>query len=147
MLLRLLLLPLHAVQGWSDPPNLRHPSAGHPSDSLPACSQPSNENLQIRVAMQAMPMYALLPTVTDFIVEKEWTLAYPRVDDVGLLWYIVYFVAYMTLVEFGVYWMHRLLHEIRPLYNLLHCYHHIYNKQHTLSPFAGVCLQLSERRS
>ena len=75
--------------------------------------------------------------MTDFIVERGYTLAYPRVDDVGLLMYVVYFFAYMALVEIGVYWMHRLLHDIKPLYQGLHVYHHIYNKQHTLSPFAG----------
>lgn len=88
--------------------------------------------------MLAMPMYGLLPTITDYIVESGWTRAYPRVDDVGLAAYIAYFVLYMTLVEFGVYWMHRSLHDIKPLYKLLHCYHHIYNKEHTLSPFAGT---------
>jgi len=93
---------------------------------------------QIRVASLAMPMYAMLPTVTDVIVESGWTRSYPRVDDVGLPLYVGYFFVYMLVVEFGVYWMHRLLHEIRPLYDMLHAYHHIYNKQHTLSPFAGL---------
>ena len=87
-----------------------------------------------------MPLYALLPTVTDVIIESGWTRSYPRVDDVGLLLYVGYFFVYMLVVEFGVYWMHRLLHEIKPLYNVLHSYHHVYNKQHTLSPFAGVTL-------
>lgn len=94
--------------------------------------------VQIWVASVAMPMYALLPTVTDVIVESGCTKAYPRVDDVGLPLYILYFFVYMTIVEFGVYWMHRLLHEIKPLYKILHSYHHVYNKQHTLSPFAGT---------
>nr|GMD79009.1 delta(7)-sterol-C5(6)-desaturase-like isoform X1 [Ipomoea batatas] len=40
-------------------------------------------------------------------------------------------------VEFGIYWMHRELHDIKPLYKYLHATHHIYNKQNTLSPFAG----------
>ena len=81
--------------------------------------------------------------MTDFIVERGYTLAYPRVDDVGLSLYVVYFFVYMTLVEIGVYWMHRLLHDIKPLYQALHVYHHIYNKQHTLSPFAGMRRQPS----
>ncbi|XP_019179077.1 PREDICTED: delta(7)-sterol-C5(6)-desaturase-like isoform X2 [Ipomoea nil] len=41
-------------------------------------------------------------------------------------------------VEFGIYWMHRELHDIKPLYKYLHATHHIYNKQNTLSPFAGL---------
>ena len=30
--------------------------------------------------------------------------------------YLAYFAMYMALVEFGIYWMHRLLHDIRPGY-------------------------------
>lgn len=36
--------------------------------------------------------------------------------------------------------MHRELHDIKPLYKYLHATHHIYNKQNTLSPFAGNVL-------
>nr|DAD35403.1 TPA_asm: hypothetical protein HUJ06_006043 [Nelumbo nucifera] len=32
----------------------------------------------------------------------------------------------------------RELHDIKPLYKYLHATHHIYNKQNTLSPFAGL---------
>lgn len=51
--------------------------------------------------------------------------------------YFVYLAVYLALVEFGIYWMHRELHDIKPLYKWLHATHHIYNKQNTLSPFAG----------
>ncbi|KAF2577154.1 hypothetical protein F2Q68_00002564, partial [Brassica cretica] len=67
--------------------------------------------LQIHVAMKAMPCYTLLPTVSEYMIES---------------------------VEFGIYWMHRELHDIKPLYKHLHATHHIYNKQNTLSPFAGL---------
>lgn len=52
--------------------------------------------------------------------------------------YVVYFFTYMLSVEFFVYWAHRLLHEIKPGYKWLHYIHHKYNKEHTLSPFAGL---------
>ena len=42
--------------------------------------------------------------------------AYSRVSDVGLAAHIACFVAFMTCVEFGVYWAHRLLHDIRQGY-------------------------------
>ena len=34
----------------------------------------------------------------------------------GIGAYLAYFALYMALVEFGIYWMHRLLHDIRPGY-------------------------------
>ena len=50
----------------------------------------------------------------------------------------LYFVLYMASVEFGVYWNHRLLHEIKWAYQWLHRPHHVFNKEHTLSPWAGL---------
>lgn len=93
---------------------------------------------QIKVSLKAMPLYTLLPTVTEFAAEKGWTMAYPRVMNVGLLMHLVYFVLFMTSVEFGIYWMHRGLHDIPWAYRVLHHDHHKYNKEHTLSPFAGL---------
>ena len=63
--------------------------------------------------MGSMPGYAVLPAVTEAIVEAGWTRAYPRIADVGALRHALYFAAYMVCVEFCVYWMHRLLHDIR----------------------------------
>jgi len=93
---------------------------------------------QMKVATLAMPLYALLPAITEAIVERGWTLSYSRISDVGMPMYILYFVLYMTSVEFFVYWQHRLLHDIRVGYQYLHHIHHKYNKEHTLSPFAGL---------
>lgn len=94
---------------------------------------------QIYVTMQAMPLYTLLPTLSEYMVERGWTRSYARVGEVGLLKYLLFFALYMVIVEFGIYWMHRGLHDVRPLYKSLHATHHIYNKQDTLSPFAGIC--------
>ncbi|XP_054782821.1 delta(7)-sterol-C5(6)-desaturase-like [Prosopis cineraria] len=94
--------------------------------------------LQIYVAMRAMPWYSLLPTLSEYVVENGWTKCFPRSSHVGWLAYLVYITVYLVIVEFGIYWMHRELHDIKPLYKYLHATHHIYNKQNTLSPFAGL---------
>ncbi|KAK9824011.1 hypothetical protein WJX72_006951 [[Myrmecia] bisecta] len=93
---------------------------------------------QIKVAHMAMPLYAMLPSVTEWAIERGWTLVYTRIDDVGLPRHLLYFALYMTSVEFFVYWMHRLLHDVKIGYRWLHHIHHKYNKEHTLSPFAGL---------
>lgn len=94
--------------------------------------------LQMYVAMKAMPWYTLYMTVSEYLVESGWTRCYPRISDIGLKAYIGYLLIYLVIVEFGIYWVHRLLHDIKPLYKYLHATHHIYNKQNTLSPFAGL---------
>ncbi|KAL0720043.1 hypothetical protein Bca4012_069367 [Brassica carinata] len=94
--------------------------------------------LQIYVAMKAMPWYTLLPTVSEYMIESGWTRCYSRVGEVSWILYFVSIATYLVLVEFGIYWMHRELHDIKPLYKYLHATHHIYNKQNTLSPFAGL---------
>ncbi|KAK2077821.1 hypothetical protein QBZ16_004669 [Prototheca wickerhamii] len=93
---------------------------------------------QMRVASMAMPLYALLPACNEFFIEKGWTLVYSRVSDYGLAWHVVNFWVYMICVEYFVYWSHRLLHDIKWGYRWLHHIHHKYNKEHTLSPFAGL---------
>ena len=93
---------------------------------------------QIKVSLGALPMYSFLPALCENIVERGWTLAYVRVDEYGWANYLFYFFAYMAFVEFGVYWNHRLLHDLRFGYDKLHYIHHKYNKENTLSPFAGL---------
>ena len=63
--------------------------------------------------MLSMPLYSMLPAVAEFCVEQGWTRSYSRISDVGLGWYLTYFVLYMTCVEYFVYWMHRGLHDIK----------------------------------
>lgn len=99
--------------------------------------------LQMYVAMKAMPIYTALPTVSEYMIENGWTRCFARISDVGWFSYTLYLCIYLVLVEFGIYWMHRELHDIKPLYKYLHATHHIYNKQNTLSPFAGESLYTS----
>lgn len=94
--------------------------------------------LQIIVTMKAMPWYCTLPTISEYMVEKGWTKCFAGISEVGWPAYLVYVILYLVLVEFGIYWVHRGLHDIKPLYKHLHTTHHIYNKQNTLSPFAGM---------
>lgn len=96
--------------------------------------------LQIGVAMKAMPWYCALPTISEYMIEHGWTKCYSRISDVGWIPYFCYTIIYLVIVEFGIYWMHRELHDIKLLYKYLHATHHIYNKQNTLSPFAGKFL-------
>lgn len=94
--------------------------------------------LQIWVSMKGMPIYVSLPTLSEYMIERGWTRCYLNIDDVGVLSYILLTFLYLALVEFGIYWMHRGLHDVKPLYKWLHATHHIYNKENTLSPFAGL---------
>ncbi|KAJ8761795.1 hypothetical protein K2173_004609 [Erythroxylum novogranatense] len=94
--------------------------------------------LQIYVAMKAMPFYCALPTLSEFMIENGWTKCFSTISEVGWFTYILYSVSYFVLVEFAIYWMHKGMHDIKPLYKYLHATHHTYNKQNTLSPFAGL---------
>ncbi|KAB1671239.1 hypothetical protein ERO13_A07G072300v2 [Gossypium hirsutum] len=107
---------------------------------VPKDAIPTNKAmlLQIYVAMKAMPWYCALPSLSEYMIENGWTKCYDRVGEVGWLPHLLYLSLYLVFVEFGIYWMHRELHDIKPLYKYLHATHHIYNKQNTLSPFAGL---------
>eukprot|EP00238_Polyblepharides_amylifera_P004746 CAMPEP_0196586820 /NCGR_PEP_ID=MMETSP1081-20130531/55700_1 /TAXON_ID=36882 /ORGANISM="Pyramimonas amylifera, Strain CCMP720" /LENGTH=325 /DNA_ID=CAMNT_0041908825 /DNA_START=106 /DNA_END=1083 /DNA_ORIENTATION=+ len=93
---------------------------------------------QIKVSCSAIPLYTLLPPLSEWMIKQGWTLVYGRVASQGWGVYGVYFLLYMASVEFGVYWMHRKLHELKLGYKFLHATHHIYNKENTLSPMAGL---------
>ncbi|KAK9835622.1 hypothetical protein WJX74_004446 [Apatococcus lobatus] len=93
---------------------------------------------QLKVANVSMPLYAVLPAVTEWVMEQGWTRAYTRIDSIGVGKYWMYFALYMTSVEFFVYWMHRGLHEVKQGYRWFHFIHHKYNKENSLSPFAGL---------
>lgn len=109
------------------------PSLSH-NHNIP---QPAH-SINPQVSVKALPMYSALPAFNEMIAEHGWTRAYARLSDVGLGTYVGYMALYMLLVEFGVYWMHRSLHEIPWAYKHIHATHHKYNKENTLSPFAGL---------
>jgi len=103
-------------------------------DAMPGAADMAE---QIKVSMAALPLYSLLPALSEWMMEQGWTKAYPRVGEYGLPAFAAQFVVYMAGVELGVYWMHRSLHS-GWAYRYLHTTHHKYNKEHTLSPFAGL---------
>ena len=93
---------------------------------------------QALVSCKAIPLYTLLPPLSEHLILSGWTKCYGRLAGVSPLLYCAQVALYMLSVEFGVYWQHRKLHEIKWLYTALHRIHHVYNKDHTLSPFAGL---------
>ena len=128
----------------SPPPNTRADprvsvSAGYPNPQLVG-KHPSWEAMraQVVVSCKAIPLYTLLPPLSEHLILSGYTRAYGRISSVGLPLYLCHVALYMLSVEFGVYWMHRKLHEVKWAYSWLHRIHHVYNKENTLSPFAGL---------
>jgi Delta7-sterol 5-desaturase len=102
---------------------------------------PSNETIthQMWLAQRSLLVYAMLPIISEVLIEKGYTRAYFYVDQVGG-WetYVAYFLAYLTLVEIGIYWMHRSLHTSPWLYQNIHKPHHKYMRKETLTPWASI---------
>jgi len=94
---------------------------------------------QVQLAQASMFLYAALPVFSEWLIESGWTLCYFDVAEVGG-WpqYAAFTLLYLALVEVGIYWMHRTLHENKWLYKHVHALHHKYNKPSTLSPWASV---------
>ncbi|KAL7101717.1 hypothetical protein ACP275_08G072200 [Erythranthe tilingii] len=85
-----------------------------PKDAIPS----KNAMLsQIGVAMKALPWYCAFPAMTERMIEHGWTKCFSRISDVG---WIAYLAMYLVFVEFGIYWVHRELHDIKPLYKKTH---------------------------
>ncbi|CAM0879020.1 unnamed protein product [Alopecurus aequalis] len=106
-----------------------------PKDSIPTVEAMKK---QIIVASMSIPFQSVLPTVYEYMIESGWTQCFFHISDIGWPMYLFYLALYLIFVECGMYWMHRELHHIKPLYKHLHATHHIYNKENTLSPFAGL---------
>ncbi len=94
---------------------------------------------QVQLAQASMFLYAALPVLSEWFIENGWTQCYYYIEEVGgWPFYLAFTLLYMVLVEVGVYWMHRTLHENKMLYKYIHALHHKYNKPSTLSPWASV---------
>jgi hypothetical protein len=83
-------------------------------DLFPKQNMPTWSDMreQMWVASWSLPWYSLLPALTEEIIERGWTLSYSSISDVGVPQFVGLFVLYIAFVEFGVYWMHRGLHDI-----------------------------------
>jgi sterol desaturase/sphingolipid hydroxylase (fatty acid hydroxylase superfamily) len=104
-------------------------------------SLPTWETLadQMCLAQASLFMYAGLPILSEYIIEKGYTKVYFYIDEVGG-WgmYFAYLALYLLFVEFGIYWVHRTLHTNKFLYKYVHGLHHKYNKAVTLTPWCSI---------
>eukprot|EP00586_Coscinodiscus_wailesii_P019547 CAMPEP_0172506190 /NCGR_PEP_ID=MMETSP1066-20121228/192546_1 /TAXON_ID=671091 /ORGANISM="Coscinodiscus wailesii, Strain CCMP2513" /LENGTH=386 /DNA_ID=CAMNT_0013283101 /DNA_START=92 /DNA_END=1252 /DNA_ORIENTATION=- len=103
--------------------------------------RPSNDIIwnQIQLAQSSLFFYSALPVFSDYLIEEGYTKCYYTLEQIGgFLPYIFWQIVYFTLVEIGIYWMHRTLHENKFLYKHIHLKHHQYNKPETLTPWASI---------
>ncbi|XP_010551507.1 PREDICTED: delta(7)-sterol-C5(6)-desaturase 1-like [Tarenaya hassleriana] len=92
---------------------------------------------QISVSMKAMPWISTVAAISERMIEGGWTKCYISISEVGPLAYIMHVLIHAMFVEFWLYWTHRAMHDIKPLYKRFHSVHHKFNKEDSLSPFAG----------
>jgi lathosterol oxidase len=72
---------------------------------------------QMKLAQASLLIYAGLPVLSEYLIESGFTRVYFFIDEVGGWgWYAAYLVAYIVVVEIGIYWMHRTLHTNKFLY-------------------------------
>lgn len=111
----------------------REPTSNHKRPS------PSIILEQMILSSVGLAFYALLPCLVEFMIEQGWTRVYYTVEEIGG-WVpcFVNFVLYLSLVEIGVYWVHRTSHTNKFIYRYIHSVHHKYNKSDTLCSWAGV---------
>jgi len=74
----------------------------------------------------------------EYMALAGWAKCYPKISDVGLVAYFCHVILYLVVVEIGIYWVHRAMHEVKPIYKYIHATHHRYVKETTISPFAGI---------
>ena len=94
---------------------------------------------QMLLSQASLFLYAALPLLSEWLIENNYTQTYFYIDDIGG-WsaYFMYLFAYICLVEFGIYWVHRTLHTNKVLFKYVHALHHKYNKASTLTPWASI---------
>ncbi|XP_057249458.1 delta(7)-sterol-C5(6)-desaturase [Beta vulgaris subsp. vulgaris] len=102
-------------------------------------SMPSRRTMVFQAigAFTSIPVSTLFSTTFEWMAENGWTKTYPRISDVGWTYYVISTLIYLFVVEFGIYWAHRLMHDIKPIYKYVHAPHHRYSKEIMISPFAG----------
>lgn len=94
---------------------------------------------QMLLAQSSLLIYAGLPVLSEYLIESGWTRAYFYVDEIGGWgYYAAYLLAYIAVVEVGIYWMHRTLHDNKFLYTYVHGMHHQYFTPETLTPWASI---------
>eukprot|EP01034_Spumella_vulgaris_P025829 gene25829-32325_t len=91
------------------------------------------------LAVSATEAVRALPILSEYLIESNLTKTYYYIDQIGGWgYYSLYFVIYLSIVEVGIYWMHRTLHTNKFLYKYIHALHHKYNKQITMTPWCSI---------
>jgi lathosterol oxidase len=103
--------------------------------------RPTNATIwhQIQLSQFSMIVYTMLPVVDEWLIEQGYTKTYFTMEEIGG-WkaHVATMLLYFTLVEIGIYWMHRKLHTNKTLYKYIHLKHHAYNKPETLTPWCSI---------
>ena len=87
-------------------------------------------------SVSAIPFYAILPTACERLVLDGYTRAYTHTPS--FLTGACHTLAFVFCTEFGVYFIHRILHANKTLYRWIHRSHHRYSSRNKLGPFAGL---------
>lgn len=94
---------------------------------------------QMKLAQASLFIYVMLPGISEYMIEEGWTKCVYTIEEMGGFgMYLLKMVFYFALVEIGIYWMHRTLHENKTLYKYIHKLHHSYSKPDTLTPWASI---------
>lgn len=91
------------------------------------------------IAQASVFIYVLLPVLSTFLMENNFTFIYFYKEEVGgwgMYWALLF--VYMVFVEIGIYWAHRTLHTNKWLYKHLHSIHHKYNSANTLTSWTSI---------
>jgi lathosterol oxidase len=125
----------------------RKAAASAAAAAKPAAAWLSNADAvraQIADSLRAIPLVALLPTLTEMAGEQGWTRAYlgaPRT----LIGCAAAALVYQSLAEWAVYWVHRTMHASPWLYRNVHSVHHRHGRDSAaLSPFAGMAFSWAD---
>lgn len=94
---------------------------------------------QQMLAQMSLFVYAMLPVVSEWLIESKYTKVYFYISEVGG-WpsYFFYLAVYIAFVEVGIYWMHRTLHTNKLLYKYIHGMHHKYKTAQDLTPWSSI---------
>lgn len=94
---------------------------------------------QIKMSQSAIVFDAAMPVFAGLLIDSGWTRAYySMAEGGGWLLSLISSVLYFAVVEIGVYWMHRGMHENKFLYRHLHSAHHNCSYGRDVTPWASL---------
>ncbi|KCV71582.1 hypothetical protein H696_02521 [Fonticula alba] len=96
---------------------------------------PGQEKLEIQMALWSCPWIGVLTAPFVFLEVWGYSRLYENLSDYPL-WYIpVQIILFIFFTDTGIYWIHRLEHDIPFLYKYVHKPHHIWKVP---TPFAAL---------